>query len=308
MTLFRNPGLRRLLRDLLRWGRRTAGAKDLPRDWFAGVRFDPARYRADMARPAPRKEYVIYFTARSGSSWLTEVLRATGRLGRAGEVFNPDFLPEMAQVCNAPTLAQYLDVIRRRQAPNGVWGCEVTWHQILAVFGTPEAFAGRFGQAGAVWLIRRDIVAQAVSLAKMVRSGVGHSVGHDAAARAAADAAFAYDGPEIARWLHHLCEAEDGCEALFARHGIAPLRLAYEDMIAAGPQAVADRIARHIGEPALPPGLTFAIAHDKLGTARNDAYAARFARENPRLLARIGRRRVTWLAGLAPLDNPPRKD
>jgi hypothetical protein len=58
---------------------------------------DDARRAAEMQRLSPAdKCYRIFFTARSGSSWLTSVLSATNRLGFPEEFLNPNFVRSVA--------------------------------------------------------------------------------------------------------------------------------------------------------------------------------------------------------------------
>lgn len=263
--------------------------------------FDPdvdrTRMARLMARPAAEKLFVIFFTARSGSSWLTDIAQATGRLSNPDECFNPGFLPTMSRALCAPTLGDYIGALIRRRNTHGVYGCQLTYHHLRAVFRDETAFLEHFGQAAFFWLMREDFVLQAVSLYKMVETSVTHTTQADPAARAAADAAFSYDNDGIAHWLNHNLAAERATAAMIARHGLAPLRMSYEDLTAAGALATVNLMARHIG---IPPITMDRIdsGHSKLGTERNTAFAARFRSENPDLVAEVEAERAPWLAGV----------
>ncbi len=259
----------------------------------------------------PRKRYVIYFTARSGSSWLTDIVTRTGRLGAPDECFNPNFLTEMARAMQAGSLAQYIDTLQRRRAPGGIFGCEITFYQMKVVFGGPEAFLAAFGRAKPIWLIREDIVQQAVSLYKMETTQVAHRASSDAAARAAAEAQFTYDRAQIRHWLEHLLTKERRTEAMFAAHDMAPLRLSYEVITRLGAPRVVNVLANYLAEPAIDLA-EVPSAHGKLGTSRNLAFATRFREEEAAYMAEVKAIRSPWLrrinrdpAGAVPASRAP---
>lgn len=242
----------------------------------------------------PRKRYVIYFTARSGSSWLTDIITRTGCLGAPDECFNPNFLPEMARAMQAGSLEQYVDRIQRRRALGGVFGCEITFFQMKAVFGGPEAFLKHFGRAKPIWLIREDIVQQAVSLYKMETTQVAHRASSDPVSRAAAEARFTYDRDQIRHWLEHLLTKERRTEAMFAAHGLAPLRLSYEVITGLGAARVVNVLANYMDEPAIDVA-EVPSAHGKLGTSRNLEFATRFRAEEAAYMERVKATRSPWL-------------
>lgn len=269
-------------------------------DLFGNVVVDPQRQSRLRQRPAATVRYVIHFTPRSGSSWLTDVIAATNRLGPANEAFNPNFVPKIAQSIDAADLEEYVQLLLRRFNSKGVYGFEVTAHQITAVFGTYAAFHQYFGSASCFWLIRQDIVAQAVSLAKMVTTKVAHTHGSDEDQRQSSDQQFAYDAPLIRRWLEHIHVAEKNSEGWFAEHGLAPLRMSYEQTTRLTPLQMVNVIARHLGLPDIEP-ISFSTRHTKLGTDQNTHYADRFRTEQATFLAEIDARRAPMLARLDPI-------
>jgi len=271
-----------------------------PPDLFAQVVADPAQQAARLAKPVATQSYVIHFTPRSGSSWLTGLLAATGRLSAANEAFNPNFVPRIAQALHATDMDMYIRLLRWRFNTHGVYGVEVTAHQINLVFGRYSRFHAHFGTATPFWLIRQDIVAQAVSLAKMVSTEVSHIRDPADAARAAADAKFSYDAAAIHKWLQHIRVAETATERWFARYGMAPLRMSYEQITALSPLLMVNVVARHIGLPDIAP-MDFPQQFIKLGTDQNTAFAERFRQEESRFIARLERDRAPMLARLHPL-------
>lgn len=250
-----------------------------------------------MRRPAADKLFVILFTARSGSSWLTDIARASGRLSYPDECFNPGFLPTMSRALSSATMADYIAALTRRRNTHGVYGCQLTYHHLRAAFRDEDEFLSYFRNAAFFWLMREDFVLQAVSLYKMVATSIGHAVQADAETRAAAEAAFGYDGDSIAHWMNHNLVAERATAAMIARHSLTPLRMSYEDITAAGTLATVNLMAHHIG---IQPITVERIdsAHVKLATDRNAEFAARFRKENAELVALVEAERAPWLADL----------
>lgn len=268
-------------------------------DPFSQVPFDPERFRADMQRPGARKTYGIYFTPRSGSSWLTDVIRRTGRLGKPEEWFNPSFLPRVAASVNADNLMNCVKMLKRKQAPGGIFGFEVTYYQMLASFGSEATFLSHFPpRTKCFFLIRQDIVLQAVSLAKSVATSVYHSANSPTDAIEQADHEFQYDAEAIEHWLGHVLDQETRFERFFAANEIHPVRLSYEMMMAMGRDDLLRLFAEHLGEE-LGELEAFNERHRKIGTAKNDEFAARFAQENAKLLRAVARRRAETLAPFA---------
>lgn len=294
-----NPALQGLRRLLRRGAAPRLSAETL----FGSVQIDPEAQARQRAYPLPGTRCVIYFTPRSGSSWLSDILSRTRCLGHANEVFNPRFMPRIAQSIQADTLPDYVDLIQRRLNTKGVFSAEITWHQLAAVFGTGAAFMRHFGTADSVWLIRRDIVAQAVSLAKMEKTQLSHAPRSDAQSRDAAEQAFSYDPVLIQYWLRHIFHAEERTEAHFARYGLTPMRLDYETVTRAGAEAVTSAFASHLGIALDRPAVTES-AHTKLGTSQNRLFAERFRAEKASWLAKLARKRQPWLDRLDLL--PPR--
>lgn len=261
---------------------------------FKNVEFDPRQYQDTMKKPPARINYVIYFTPRSGSSWLTDVLVQTKRMSLANEAFNPNFIPDIARSLNASNIDQYVNALKRKHNNHGVYGFEITWHQLNLIFPQYDTFIEYFGTNPAFWLIRRNIVAQAVSLAKMVTTNITHAPHSSEEERAAAELAFPYDKALIKYWLLHILVAERKSETLFADHCITPLRLCYEDMIATGAERVARVMMQHVGATWAQDTI-ITSHHEKLATLQNAEYADRFRSDCADFLHDVEQERSVWL-------------
>lgn len=248
-------------------------------DLFEGITADQVKRAKIRSLPPAERNVVIFFTPRSGSSWLTDILAQTGQFGRANELFNPNFLPSMASSLQAEDIDDYIYAARRRFSIGNVFSFEITAHQLNAVFKNPEEFQERFPDSQYVWLVRRDIVAQAVSLTKMVNKKISHAPQLSEGDLETADGTFEYSDKEIRKWIGHILSAEKQTEAFFANHRIQPLRLIYEDMISIGARATATKLLAHTGTK-LPSGFIFDEQHHKVGTLRNEEFVEKFKRQH----------------------------
>ena len=144
----------------------------------------------------------------------------------------------------------------------------------------------------------------------MVKTNIGHSAFSSAAAREAAEAGFAYDAAEIRHWLLHIRAAETASENFFARHGMTPLRICYEQVTRMSPRRSRRSVTQHAGLPPVPDaavpgaGPPGTRPHEKLGTAKNAEFAARFRTELAGELGRIEAERAPMLDRLHNLDAP----
>lgn len=271
---------------------------------FVRTKVDTERREKFAALPMPTHRLVIYFTPRSGSSWLTDIIRQSRRLGSGNEIFNPQFVASIANGIQALGRDDYIEQVQRRfTSGNGRFSFEITSHQLDRLFPDPSPFMNAFNapDCKAVWLIRKDIVAQAVSLAKMVTTQVSHTPQATEQERVDAERSFTYDYDLIKRWLIHIRNAERRSEELFMLYKIEPLRICYEDTMAAGATAVRGIIAKLLDVPDKQwPALT--PAHQKLGTSQNADFSNRFREEDPTFLAQIEADRSEILQRLSPIS------
>lgn len=84
------------------------------------------------------------------------------------------------------------------------------------------------------YLRRRDIVLQAISLAKAANSEVFQTANSNDADLQKADSDFTYKGPEIKKWLDHNLDHEIRCALFYKSHDIIPHWINYEDNVSAG--------------------------------------------------------------------------
>ena len=250
------------------------------------------RAREISGLPDATRRYAIFFVARSGSTWLADLLSRQLDLGKPREYLNINMVGRFAAEMNAGTLADYLALLRRKRATaNGVFGIKVDVSQLSALIaGLPftEAFHGH------VWfyLRRSNFVAQAISHYKAMASGLPHRRRNDPPAERQRleheHARIRYDADAIARYLSDIVAAEKLGERLMAQFAIQPTRLIYEEMLAARPDEVVGIVVRQVlgifapvEAPVKPSNI------EKFGDSRNQAFEERFRRDEALLVHRL---------------------
>ena len=265
-------------------------------DPFSRIRVAPERPVRRGGRP-PRITYCILFTPRSGSSRVTDILARTGRLGTPREFFNPAALPQIAEKFNATSLPEYVDRLGRVRTHKGVFGFQVTYEHLITVFRTEEAFRQAFASARFFWLVRRDIVAQAVSGSRMVQTELRHLERPDPSRVAEAEARFRYRPLDIRFRIQRLAWMEKRTERFLERFGIVPVRLCHEQLVHMPEREVARLFAQPLGL-ALGKQVNPVSTHAQVSADKSAEFADRFRAEHRGFLRRVDAARNRTLRGL----------
>lgn len=194
---------------------------------------------APVTRRPARRGYAICFVGRGGSNLLCEYLTSTGVLGRPLEYFNaagrrmfgdPGFPEEPEK--------QIDRILTSGATDNGIYGLKISPGQFdVAAKAIP--WTTMLPDLAFVALRRRDLLGQAISMARAVQTGQWRST-------MAAKTAPAYDGERIRECLRMVTRDYVRWDMYFARNGIDPLVLVYEDLVA-DPQSEVDKVARLFG-------------------------------------------------------------
>jgi LPS sulfotransferase NodH len=190
------------------------------------IAVDEAALAKELEKTVPAdRSYVILFTPRSGSSWLTSILSATRKLGYPEEYINPDFLPGVVKATNAREPAQLIAMLkRRRKTPNGVFGMEVRAIDIH-LFGEAEFFDCFDSSTIIYYLWRDNLIAQGISLYRAVTTRRYHSTDKTDVPPPE------YMPNDIKRWVRHTAIIENDNLKLLQKHGLAARFLRYEDIV-----------------------------------------------------------------------------
>lgn len=199
---------------------------------------------------------VVLFTARSGSTYLTRELELAFAIGRMEEALNPVHLEALT--------AQ--DIVRARQ--DGWFGFKAGLKGIIAAELT-GFFAAYLKQTSFIRLMRRDIVAQSVSLAKAQQTRQWHATNEPTQAAA-------YDAEWIGKAVKKIAAGVEQLK-LYADECGRPSRCVFYEDFATGnmrsPLATGDslRIPRRAAGDVISPRPV-----EKMGDEVNDEWRARF--------------------------------
>ena len=177
-------------------------------------------------------------TPRSGSTWLSLLLGATGAMGRPTEYFA--FEHAFARGSQSSTLEDYLEEVKAHSATeNGVYGIKANFVQLAPLVRRRLLLPDE--RCRYVYLTREDLVMQGISLYRAATTGSWTG-------RAKGEPPPAFDPLLIERRVVWLIAMMAAWERLFAAYGIQPLRLTYEE-IERDPMRCVERVASYIEVP-----------------------------------------------------------
>ena len=185
--------------------------------------------------------FAVCALPRSGSSLLCELLFDTGLAGAPAEYFDETLMTSFRRRWGVSTSAGYLEaLLARKTGPNGVFGFKAHFFQLVEAFPDDE-LERAFPSLRYVFIARRDRLRQAISWARAIQTGKWAS-DHQVAEHNG----ISFRRQQIDRLLEGIAERECRWEARFAASGVEPLRITYEELVAAPAQTVRS-VLRHIG-------------------------------------------------------------
>ncbi|MDO6462329.1 Stf0 family sulfotransferase [Granulosicoccaceae sp. 1_MG-2023] len=201
----------------------------------------------DWAANGVDHKYIICITPRSGSTWLAHLLEATGEFGNPKELFIPEMIPANEQ----NSKGNFPNLFARRIKSNTsgrTFGFESNQSRLEWLTSVVD-FDEVFVKSGTrfISLYREDLLSQAISITKAIRTGQWHSRNknpHDAK-MAAAKPEIVIEDDFLWRWILNLQQEECRWENFYDRYNIKPMRIMYEDMVS-GSRVQMLRMMNHI--------------------------------------------------------------
>lgn len=222
--------------------------------------------------------YLICTTPRSGSWMLCSILAQTGIAGKPTEFFGPTLHEEFKSnrnVAHAPEVREYLDrVVVASTTTNGVFGMKLlanqtevflrraAEHKNLPFASLREALESEFPHLQYLWLTRENKVAQAVSYYRALMTQVWVTW---PGMPPVVPRPVTYDCFAIQRCYQDVMASDAYWEGYFHTHGITPLALTYETLLAQR-EPVVQHVLRYLDLPAdiaIPEPTTRKLAHDE---------------------------------------------
>ena len=234
-----------------------------------------------------RLSYGIAFTPRSGSTYLSDLVRQSRALGSPGEYFNINAAFDSISLAACTRFEDYYAWLSRVRQTNSVFGFEISapWLQRLAQ-------DGHLGVLDSVqqwfFLRRRDYVLQGVSLFLAMQSGVFHQR-DDQAEEGESSGSPEFDADAITESILQLMNGEVVFNRHFRDRGVTPRELWYEDIVDLPPADFLEDFAQQLGvdlsseDRARIAGIEPRL--QRSGDGRNSAFAQRFREERADFVA-----------------------
>ena len=251
------------------------------------------------------KLYIIFMTPRSGSTWLTELIKNAEALGIPQEWFNDTWIysEEEALGCRPPRLRGTLDINDYVNSIvnecNGIAGIELSAYQAIMLRDLLDTNFDPQILSTSFYLRRRDIVSQAVSLYRSISSSRFHSYQNDKHTVDLFNSVeYRYNG--ILESLNMILDSERIFSELFAECNIIPNYIFYEDLVS-DPLAELNKIGWTLGTPyqSVLPMTSLSIMRD----TRSASWASQFTSELPSEIFNIIQEREAR-ADLRPFSPP----
>lgn len=178
---------------------------------------------------------MIAMTPRTGSTHLCAALAQTEGVAPPAEIFNPrDWVIQSEMARRGVGL--FADYVRSFNAESGpCFFFKTSWQDF---FPFSASYKQIFPNLRVIYLDRKDVIAQAVSLYRAAESGTWH-VRRGQKRAAPAGELDGMNLSHISDWLEKIEAEKRGWKRFFAAEGVTPLRLFYEDFAADVATAIA---------------------------------------------------------------------
>jgi trehalose 2-sulfotransferase len=218
---------------------------------------------------SPKQGYLICATPRSGSYFLCDVIRSTGCMGRPHEFFEAGMMKRLGRTDYPEDIPGQIAAAQRLGATsNGYYGAKFFPAQIDGA--ALAAIREGFSDPPLIHLTRRDLLGQAISLTRAALSRQFFSGPEGSVAPE-------FDADLIRDYLERIVHWNAAWDIYFARTGIEPLRVIYEDLVD-DPQSQIDRMAEALGlhgEVRLDPSrLSMRVQRDALSAEWRERFLA----------------------------------
>jgi trehalose 2-sulfotransferase len=190
----------------------------------------------------PQKSYAILTTPRSGSTYLCDLLKSTLIAGHPSEHLRLA-TQELARYCNFNYLKLLDNLLAFRTTKNSVFGTKLISHFLFELRQTKPDFKVFFESIDQfILLIRKDKVAQAVSLVLAQKTEVWHL--HSEVTKASYQSQLKSIAinhnllKEVEAKVLFIEQQEAQLKKILAVHQIQPLLVVYEDLLEDAPTQI----------------------------------------------------------------------
>ena len=183
--------------------------------------------------------YAICTVPRSGSNWLGQLLGSTGVLGNPLEYFNGPGRRQLTDPSYPDDPQQQVErVLTMGKTPNGIYGVKLFAPQFQEIESRVR-LSRDLPNLRFIFLRRQDVLGQAISWARALQT-------HQYRTTQAVQGDMFYDPALILDRIRQIFLEYSQWSAYFARTGMSPIEILYEDLLD-DPWPAVDRIAGLFG-------------------------------------------------------------
>ena len=238
----------------------------------------------------PEKEFVIWFTARTGSTWLASLLFSAG-FPKPAEYFHPNKILRRAAYLGINNWGDYVNSIKQKRTRSGVFGHEMTFQFWDMLKNEGDALLDLDFSGPSVVLFRENIVLQAISIYLAVTTGKWHR--YEGTKRSESMALAAYDEKKIRSYIEYIHNLESGLRESRDVLLVDTKYLSYEELTRHSSATVIAAFEKHIGFMA-DRATTAHSFHTRMGSGLNKKMYERFLGANHQWVTAIQKQR-SWL-------------
>ena len=208
------------------------------------------------------RDHVIWFTARTGSTWLASMLFSAG-FPKASEYFHPNKYDRRAFYMGVNTSEDYVRKTREQRAKNGVFLHEMTFQFWDIMSKKSTAMAMLDFQNPSIVLFREDVVQQAISVHCALQTGKWHNYGFEQKTKA-----ITYDARSIKKYVQLIIDQENGMRRYQDKLIPNARFVSYEKLCRRPPATVVCKIGQHIDYTAFDTSMAKTI-HQRVASQQN---------------------------------------
>ena len=248
-------------------------------------------------KPKIKNGYIICITPRTGSTYLTHLLKSNVEFGYPNEWMNPRGIEKGLEKNNLSSFNQYINMLwDNHSSKDGVFGIEAPYYhlKILMQIIPLDLLLGKNHH----WfhLMRENIVSQSISLYLAQQSGIYHSTDLEREGNTKQEIPKpVYDGKAIKFGVAKILKWECQYEKLFKDNDVNPVRISYEKIIK-DPSATVELFKKTLG---INKTIEFNNCNKikKIGTNLNAEFEERFRTEYANYLSEVLNKRendIEW--------------
>ena len=206
--------------------------------FYTDYAFPPDRLKSYRQLLKESRPYLVFFTGRSGSTYLMDLLYHSGVAGQLKAEESEPFCAQASGflellktrgVASDSLLEHVHWLIQNHRSTNGVVGFKVAYLQVIELLES-GLFDLLFSTFPKIYLHRRNLLDQAVSYYLADKTNYWHTFTPLEQANPSRLSEVPYDGEGIYRWIATLYREELGLKSYFAETKTCPLEIEYGDL------------------------------------------------------------------------------